>query len=767
MEAAAKKVQLLAQRILPDRPHHLSVSPDQRFRVPPDHSKLFEEFKHPRLQYMTLLSDADRGMLLTRPYYDMREEPPNPTAPKEPNTKMEKKAVTKLSLSDYKNKQKKVADSPPEPKTTPKPDILRKEKEAADGRGDREPKRMDVHRNRDFEASKDVKAHKSRELAHDERTGRPETKPRTAQESNDTPEKRKRTADADNELRPQKRARPEASTPLDERSRTPRDDTPRRKDVHSSQDRTPQKDGKLGTSSSSLPNGRSTLKSGLGSGSGANKSPASRARGDSINGNRPIPSGGRARAETASSRSAVPPLLSPLHLPNESDPRPKEKRRDDVGEHNRPLRSLKAELPPPPPPPPPIKRPKSPLDLPELLSPTLPPIVEEELARMKKTPTKSSSSSQRTHPPDSPTASKRPHIVVKEEDEDRKEPKEKAKDKPRRFMVTLKYSKKYNKSVQRLLALPPRKDVVKKERSVSIEPPAPPQARKRPISSTEHIGDSIAVKRPRNSDVTNSSKLVAPSTPSKAATTMSRVASSNSVNTPGDGNNLTPAAPPSSDRDRPQTRDDSRESANPSKVQSLRDRWGRFSKLGTKLKHERDMLLERKNSDRGAPISDSDSKLSMILGLETALAFMISFRALVESRRMENKAQDPKQWGSILPLLNVMRHDVRKSKPLEALFWQLQGVIHEELIKCYWSLDPASHAVHIIGAERGRSTVWKSAFDAVARVEASTMRTNMGPWTSVEDAVASALRIMRRWTQEENVSWRAEVTVSAANGTSS
>lgn len=450
-------------------------------------------------------------------------------------------------------------------------------------------------------------------------------------------------------------------------------------------------------------------------------------------------------------------MLSPLHLPNESESHPKDKkRRDDIGEYNKPQKSFKPE------PPPPIKRPKSPLKLPALLSPTLPPMLEEELARAKKTP------SQRTQPPDSPTSGKRPpQIVVKEEDEDRKEIKEKTKDKPRRFMVTLKYSRKISKTVQRLLALPPKKDVIKKERSVSIEPPAPPQARKRPISSTENVGDSIAVKRPRTSDVTMSSKLATPATPSKAATSMSRVASNNSVNTPGDGNSLTPAAPPSSDRDRPQTRDDSRETVNPAKIQALRDRWGRFSKLGTKLKHERDMLLERKNGDRGAHISDTDSKLSMILGLETALAFMIGFRALFESRRMENKAQDPKQWGSILPLLNVMRHEVRRSKPLEALFWQLQGVIHEELIKCYWSLDPASHAGQIIGAERGRANVWKSAFDATERVEASAMRTNMGPWTSVEDAVASALKIMRRWTQEEHVSWRAEVTVSGANGTSS
>ncbi|KXH48180.1 hypothetical protein CSIM01_08732 [Colletotrichum simmondsii] len=758
MEAAAKKVQLLAQRILPDRPHSLSMNPDQRFRVPPDHSKTFEEFKYPALQYMTLLSDADRGMLLTRAYHDMREEPPIPPAVKDSNAKMERKNVTKLSLSDYKNKQKKVSDSPPDSGSTPKTDVSRKERNVVESRIDREPKRPDAYRSREPDASRDVKAHKARDGAHDERTSRPDARSRAAQDSNDTPEKRKRIADVDGELRPQKRARPEASTPLDERSRTPRDDTPRRKEIHPSQDRTPQKDGKLGTNSSSLPNGRSALKTAFGS--GANKSPISRTRGDSINGNKPSPSSsGRARADTASSRSAVPPLLSPLHLPNESDSRSKEKRRDDPPEHNRPQKSSRAE------PPPPIKRPKSPLKLPELLSPTLPPLLEEELARMKNTPTKGSDASQRTQPPDSPTNGKRPHVVVKEEEDERKEirGKEKPKEKPRRFMVTLKYSKKYTKSVQRLLALgPPRKDI-KKERSVSIEPP-PPQARKRPITSTENVGDSIAVKRPRTSEIT-SSKLNAPSTPSKGgATSMSRVASSNSVNTPGDGHSLTPA-PPSSDRDRPQTRDDSREAANPHRVQALRDRWNRFSRLGTKLKHERDILLERKHGDRGAPVSDSDIKLSMMLGLETAMAFMVSFRALFESRRIENKAQDPKQWSSILPLLNVMRNDVRKSKPLEALFWQMQGVIHEELIKCYWSLDPATHALHIIGAERGRSNVWKSAYDSAERVEASAMRTNMGPWTSVEEAVSSALKIMRRWAQEEGVSWRAEVTVSAANGT--
>ncbi|KAJ0345792.1 hypothetical protein COL154_001242 [Colletotrichum chrysophilum] len=688
MEAAAKKVQLLAQRILPDRPHHLSITPDQRYRVPPDQSKVFEEFKYQRLQYMTLLSDADRGMLLTRPYYDMREEPPNPIAAKESNVKMEKKTVTKLSLSDYKNKQKKASASPTD-SGTPKTDASRRE--ATDSRIDREPKKTDAHRVRDSEASKESKAHKSRDVPND--------------------------------------------------------------------DRTPQKDSKSGAASSSLPNGRSALKAALGS--GANKSPVSRARGDSINGNRPSPSlSGKSKTDP-SSRSAMPPLLSPLHLPNDSDSHPKDKRRrDDNGEPNRPPKPSRAEPPPPPPP----KRQKSPVRLPALLSPTLPPALEEELARMKKTPTKGSTPSQKLHPPESPTSNKRPPVIVKDEEEDRKDVKDKIKEKPRnRLMVTLKYPRKISKTVQRLLALPPKKDTIKKERSVSIEPPAPPQARKRPIGSTENVGDSIAVKRPRTSEV-SSSKLVTPSTPSKAATSMSRVASSNSVNTPGDGSGHTPAAPPSADRDRPQTRD-FREPYNPLKIQALRERYARFSKLGTKLKHDRDMLLERKN-DRSGHSSDSDSKLGVILGLETALAFMIGFRAVVDARSIESKAQDPKQWGSILPVLNVMRPELRRSGPLEALFWQIQGVIHEELLRCYWSIDPSPHAVAIIGHERGRSNAWKSAQDFAERVEDSAMRANMGPWTTVEEAVSSALRIMRRWAHQEHVSWRAEVTVSAANGTS-
>ncbi|KAM0325433.1 hypothetical protein ACHAQA_007419 [Verticillium albo-atrum] len=156
MDAAAKKVQVLAQRTLPDRPYHLAKTIDERHRVPPDHLRLREEWEVRPLQYMTLLSDVDRGLLLTRPYYDMREEPPNPNAAKEAVARSEKK-VTKLSLSDYKNKQKRPSPSPPESGPAARAPAPRKDP----GDGNRLPRAGDL--------SKDARSARLPNGVHDER----------------------------------------------------------------------------------------------------------------------------------------------------------------------------------------------------------------------------------------------------------------------------------------------------------------------------------------------------------------------------------------------------------------------------------------------------------------------------------------------------------------------------------------------------------------------------------------------------------------------
>jgi len=113
MDGAAKKISYLAQRVLPDRPHHLAISPTKRYPVPRD----FWQYNS-RLQYTTYLSDADRGVLLTRPYYEIHEstgsDAPVDNARATPRSEV-KKPVTKMSFKDYQqSKQKKMSESPPD-----------------------------------------------------------------------------------------------------------------------------------------------------------------------------------------------------------------------------------------------------------------------------------------------------------------------------------------------------------------------------------------------------------------------------------------------------------------------------------------------------------------------------------------------------------------------------------------------------------------------------------------------------------------------------
>lgn len=117
METAAKSLQFLSQRVLPELPHTLSNSPDWRYRPPVvEPKKYMEEVENHRLQYMTFISHAERGPLLTRSYHDMRVEqrPAHRDISSLAKAGPEKK---KLSLSDYKNKKTTgaVADIPPEP----------------------------------------------------------------------------------------------------------------------------------------------------------------------------------------------------------------------------------------------------------------------------------------------------------------------------------------------------------------------------------------------------------------------------------------------------------------------------------------------------------------------------------------------------------------------------------------------------------------------------------------------------------------------------
>lgn len=152
MEATADRIRSVVKTILPERPHHLSLYPDRKYPEPPDYWTL-----QPPLQYSTYLSDADRGVLLTRPYFDIYDEPTaNPPAPAPALKKM-----TKMSFRDY-QKAKKASKSPIENGGN-NVSVKIEEKSHAIGanRTDRDAPRRDQDRTKEIGASRESKARES------------------------------------------------------------------------------------------------------------------------------------------------------------------------------------------------------------------------------------------------------------------------------------------------------------------------------------------------------------------------------------------------------------------------------------------------------------------------------------------------------------------------------------------------------------------------------------------------------------------------------
>lgn len=182
MEAARKTIEVLGQRILPGQPHHLAFHPEWRYRPSHGDSSSFEEWHHPRLQYLTLLSEADRGVLLTKSDYDMREEPAKPL-PREVNALAKGGEKKKLSLSDYKNKKTGATSStsPPEPSIAKKKESERAgdlsastgaasdHKPTSESKSASEARKADRHRPRESDPLVDAKQRPGREPAADMR----------------------------------------------------------------------------------------------------------------------------------------------------------------------------------------------------------------------------------------------------------------------------------------------------------------------------------------------------------------------------------------------------------------------------------------------------------------------------------------------------------------------------------------------------------------------------------------------------------------------
>lgn len=796
METAAETVKQLTRTILPEYPHQLAASLEWKARpTPGDSKKYFEEWHQPRLQYMSYLTDGDRGTLFTRGYDDIRPELPKPV-PKEVNALARGGAAKKLSLSDYKNKKTgaTTSTSPPDstPSQTPKKPADRASaatsSESRRGPDARTPSESARKPDGVKPLSSETSGSGNQKSASDNivvdmrymkigyaTMGSEETltsprlppKPPSLPPKPPSPESRKRPADMDDGTRPLKRPKPtDVGRATDDRSRTPRDDSTRRRtqDPPISRDSISLKESRSLNSSSSLPNGRAILKAATGA--SRSGSPPARSRGNSVNGVRPGATdsnhGTPKKADFA--KTSVPPLLSPLHFDvqgnrDENERRKIEKkRREETTDTTRTMKSSKN---------PDVssgtKRLRSPVRLPPLLSPTLPAEVEAELERKKKASPKPSEDRPRER--EAPGQAKKAGTDSSNDSTDGKA--------RNRLIATLKIPKSKRRDFRLLMKLSPRKEPQRSDRPSSASGVAQPvRAEKRPVGSGEHSLEPSALKKPRASDVSGSIKgPIPPSTPSKkGSAAMSRVSSSNSMaHTPGEAIAVTPSVPGSSDRTGHDRAPSSRSAE--VKIKTLKEREDVLRNLGRKLKHKGDLSLKGRgdpsaSTNGNVRHSESSVKAGYALIIESVAAFMMGFHVQDVYRGMASKPSDPSSWNSLFPLIEMLqkdlrRHDTRRNAPIYALTLLLQAVSWDQLLNAWASHEDPSDRVtvkQLLRAQRGRAKIWPLFRDAADDVDTS-LRVNVLPWTTVEEVVESTLRVLRRWCADEGVDWSAELNL--------
>ncbi|KAI0850138.1 hypothetical protein F5Y00DRAFT_41015 [Daldinia vernicosa] len=729
MEEVTKHIETLVKDVLPFKAHYLSLDTTRRYRPHADDKRLEEQDIRP-LQYTTFVSDAERGVLLTRAYFDVREEPLNPVSATDtptPRRTDPSKPKTKLSLKDYKNR-KKSPDGEETPKSVAQP-----------------PKTNAPPKKKLDSTTKETEDHRAikKEIPDAKSSMRPEARrPRSP-----SPDRKRRVTEAEQESKPVKRSKIGSSTPNSISSRPLKDSAAQKPERQAASERKLLRDSK-GTPST---NGKPSLNS-----TGTPRPPGQVNGAQKTIKNKDGPDK-KVENNSTSKVPYVPPLLSPIDILDYMDdskpsrPSPKKKPADS-NNLKPPSKKSRGDREPSPSP----KKRK----VPPLLSPTLPPIVLEELARTKSA---SKDSSQRSSQvaSDSPNGQKKAAKSSRREDTIHVDS---GKGQRESLMVTLKYKKRNVKTIERLLALPPggRKKSnllgegghVARDRSDSLEPGT---ARKRPVADppSEPIKRPKVVENPR------------PSTPPGPSSQMTRGASSSSqVGTPGVANGLTPAAQPP-DRRRPPV--------DPEKLQRLQTRALNFIKLGTQLKHERDAVLK----NPGDGVSERDRQVAIAAGIQCVVSFLLGFKLQCDASDLERKRTSTRPMRELLLLFRVARSDCARHNALTALILRLQGICLVYIGRIMWSYPNDSElASHIIANCKEQQDIWHQAdgarrsmgvYDGSSKSDdggsIGKLIDRLGPWTIPEEAIPITLDVLRK-VMQANGPWKpAESLTKLGNST--
>ena len=541
----------------------------------------------------------------------------------------------------------------------------------------------------------------------------------------------------------------------DDRLQPPRDESIRRREKEPSplRDSTTSKEGKTSIASS-LPNGRSILKGAVGS--GQTSSPISRSRGNSVNGVRPgattasVSIRGTPTKLDTSSKTSVPPLLSPLNLDMDghghgSASRADKKPREPAAEGARPVKhkhsdSLTGGT-----------KHKTSVELPPLLSPTLPPEVEAELERFENE--EPPPADRKVKPEkDSISVDRKPRLEYPDENGTDE------KNHRRRLIVTLRIPKRQRQAVRRILALQPRKDGHRHERSVSSEAAPAPQARKRPAIA-EPRSEMTPLKRPRTADLSTSSKLPPPTTPSKKGIAMSRVSSTNSLSyTPGEPPSVTPSMP-----ERLMNGQSSYKLGGLDAT-ALKEKSDALINVAKRLKREADGYMKSYHDAGGGDATERARQSSLKLGctytLESIMTFMVGFHAQDLHRAALNKPAQAEAWFSIFKFVESRRAEMRGYPPLYCLFLLLRATADEQFLSAHatqGTVDAALTVPIVLNHQRHRAKALAHLHEVTLSIDDADLRPAVPPWATVDEIADMSLRVMKRWTAGEGVDWEPNI----------
>ncbi|KAI0541373.1 hypothetical protein GGR58DRAFT_510962 [Xylaria digitata] len=476
----------------------------------------------------------------------------------------------------------------------------------------------------------------------------------------------------------------------------------------------------------------------------------------------------------------VPRLLSPLHIADLSVDKSPNTMKENMSESRRsPPKKRPAEMSSLKPQPKKLREEREPSPnakkrkvLPPLLSPTLPPIVMEELARWEKnntdTPSKEANL-RNSQALESSVVVKKPPQSTREETihvDNKKE--------PTQYVVTMKYKKRHAKTIERLLNLPSggkkkteslkKDDRTPRESSRSVEPGT---ARKRPQTTAD---TSEALKQPKAPDT------LRPSTPPKQSTTMSRIASNSSqIGTPGT-TNLTPSTQPPAVKRREPVAPEKLEKAHRCRV-----RHEFFMELATKLKHERDAIMIRGPQ----PVPDRDLPAAMSSGIQALLAWMIAVKLQSDAFDFERLPRQIQPWRQILPFFNIYKTECHKNSQLTALLLRIQAIFMHYMGRTQWFLPTdntsaqriislnkdEAEAWHLADVARKKLGIYEGSSDASDGGSVGKLIDRLGPWTTLEDAIPVALDVLRNslstdrpWKPNGELAKYSRAATNGANG---